>query len=494
MISRNYDVLVIDPSPGALTAGALLARAGLSVLVLGDEGTPPGAGSFRFLRHRPPVAGFVGGLLLPRTLKALKFHPHGLQAMRRGTPGLQVITTKHRLDIPQGPGELEAELKREFGAEAPAILDVITKARASASSFADALDRAVDDAGQTGLLTNLGLTRPDWSPPLPPEDLPTWGEFLTSAHLSATAESILRALVRPFCGLDVVEDLPLPVAGLHLAAALDGVFADPGEESPLLALLKRRVQAMRVDVLPDKLIGLEGNKRRIEAAVFEGRAEEMPVQFVITGGDPEDLLPLLPGAPRAYERVLHRLAPSHFRYSIFLGVREGVIPPDLAEHAILVDDGPDAVDEPGGCVLLSVSPPGSPLAPDGHRSLTLSTLVPYSEDGGLPDGLDAVAGRMLDRLKWLVPWLERHLEVLQVPIGVEVDDEHPIAVDPRPVAYTPAVAPADDPVASGLGVSMPHRNLFCAGPAALPALGLGGECLAGRLVERLALAKQNKGN
>ena len=46
----------------------------------------------------------------------------------------------------------------------------------------------------------------------------------------------------------------------------------------------------------------------------------------------------------------------------------------------------------------------------------------------------------------------------------------------------------DDPVAAGLGVHMPHRNLFCAGPAAFPALGLGGESLAGRLIERLALS------
>ena len=49
-----------------------------------------------------------------------------------------------------------------------------------------------------------------------------------------------------------------------------------------------------------------------------------------------------------------------------------------------------------------------------------------------------------------------------------------------------------DPVAAGLGVLLPHRNVFCAGPAAFPALGLGGESLAGRLVERLSLAGVKK--
>ena len=256
----------------------------------------------------------------------------------------------------------------------------------------------------------------------------------------------------------------------------------------MLSLLLRRVRAMRVDVQPDRLEALLGGRRKIEAAVFEGRSEEMPLDLVITGGDPEDLLPWLPSGGRGYDRVLSRLAPSHFRYSIFLGVASQVVPPDLAEHAVLVDDSAGGADLPGGCMLMSTSPEGSPLAPDGFRAITVSSLLPYEEDGSLPKDLDAVAGRMLDQVKWLLPWMERHVEILQVPTSTEVTDDSPIAVDARPAAYTPAFPPGDDPIAAGLGVFLPHRNVFCAGPAAFPVLGLGGEALAGRLVERLSLA------
>jgi phytoene dehydrogenase-like protein len=488
LISRNYEVLVIDPSPGALIAAALLARAGLSVLVLDDHRGHPAVGGFRFLRHRPPIAGFGGGMLLTRTLKALKFHPHELQAVRRTEPGLQVISSRHRLDISTSPEGLGAELAREFPKDARELQRIMSIALASGQSFADALDIATEEAGQTGFLHSVGLARPGWNPPLPPADVPTWGEFLAGSSLSDDAQIMLRALMRPFCALDVVEDLPLPVAGIHLCAVLDGVYSDPGEEDALLSLLLRRVKAMRVDVLPEKLEALVGSRRKIDAALFEGKTEEMPLEHVITGGDPEDLLPWLPGSRRAYERVLNKLAPSHFRYSIHLGVAEDVVPIDLAEHAVVVDDGPHAVDEPGGCMLVSTTPKGSPLAPDGFRSMTVSTLVPYDDDGSLPNDLDSVASRMLDRMKWLIPWLERHLEVLQVPTTDVASDETPIPVDPRPVAYTPAIPPADDPVAAGVGVVLPHRNVYCAGPAAFPALGLGGESLAGRLVERLSLA------
>lgn len=486
MISRSYEVLVTDPSPGALIAATLLAKEGHSVLVLGKPPRQPATAGFRFLRHRPPVVGLGGGLLLKRSLKALKFHPHELQAVRRGAPGLQVITSRYRMDIPSSPAALYEELRRDLPRDAEVIQDVINRCRASAQSFADALDQAVEEAGQSGFLQQVGLARPGWSPPLPPADVPTWGEFLDGVDLSEEGRALLRALLRPFCALDVVEDLPLPVAGIHLAAALDGVYADPSEEDALLSLLVRRVKAMRVDVLDEHVVELTGNKRKIDGAVFQGRDDVMPLQWVITGGDPEDLLPVLPGGnARQYDKVLSRLAPSHFRYSIFLGVSSEVVPPDLAEHSILLgDDGEDV----GGCLLMSTTPESSPLAPEGRRAITVSTLLPYEDDGSLPTDLESVAGVMLDRVKWLLPWLERHLEVMQIPTSIEPTDTNPLVIDPRPAAYTPALAPADDPVAAGLGVHMPHKNLFCAGPAAFPALGLGGESLAGRLVERLALA------
>lgn len=489
MISRNYDVVVVQPSPGALVAAALLARAGLSVLVLDERGKVPPVGRFRFAQHRPPILGFGSGLLLPRSLRALKFHPHELQSVRRSTPGLQVITSRTRMDLHNDPAALEAELRREYPGDAEVLATVIRRATASARSFAEALERAVEDAGQTGFLHNLGLARPDWNPPLPPEDLPTWGTFLDNAGLGEAGRTLLHAMLRPFCALDVLEDLPVPVAGLHLAAALDGCYSDASEEDPMLALLLRRVQAMRVDVLPERLEGLEGNRRKIEAAHLSSKAEEMPIQFLLTGGDPEGIVHLLPGGERPYERVLGRLAPSHFRYSIYLGVRGKVIPPDLADSALLVDDS-RPTGSPGDVMLLSTTSAGSPLAPEGHRSMTVSTVLPYADDGSIPDDLEAVAGGMLDRVKWLLPYLERHIEVLQVPTGVDPTDDDPMTVDPAPVAFTPAIPPVDDPVAAGLGVTMPHRNLYCVGPSAFPALGLGGEALAGRLVERLALASR----
>jgi len=484
---RSYDVAVVDPSPGALIAASLLAKAGLSVLVLAPETTPPKVGPYRFVRHRPPVVGFGGGPLLTRCLKGLKFHPHEFQAVRKMEPGLQVISRRHRIDISSDPEKMKAEFAREYPRDAAALSEVISRSLASAESFAEALDRAVEGAGQVGLLQSLGLQRPGWNPPLPPEDVPTWGEFLHQCNLSDEGRTFMAALLRPFCALDVVEDLPLPVAGMHLAAVLDGVYMDPSEEHALLTLLLRRVRAMRVDVSPAELQGLVGGRRTIEAIQLTDQAEPVPVGFVITGGDPEDLLDFLPGKPRAYQRVLSRLAPSHFRYSIYLGVESEVVPADLAEHAVLIDD--DDPEGAGGCLLMTVTPDGSPLAPEGHRAITISTLLPYAEDGGLPDDLDATAGAIVERVKWLMPYLERHLQVLQVPsLDEPGNEDSAIAIDSSPVAYTPAIPPADDPVAAGLGVSLPHRNLFCAGPAAYPALGLGGQSIAGRLVEKLSLA------
>ena len=485
MSTQSYDVAVIDPSPGALIAASLLAKAGLSVLVLDPQVRPPSVGPYRFVRHRPPLVGFGDGPLLNRCLKALKFHPHEFQAVRKDTPGLQIISKRHRIDIHADPDKMRAELQREFPRDAASLWEVLSHSLRSALPFAEALDRAVEEAGQAGLLQSLGLQRPRWNPPLPAEDVPTWGEFIDDANLSGEARMFLTGLLRPFCALDVVEDLPLPVAGMHLAAVLDGVYMDPGEEHALLTLLLRRVRAMRVDVVASKLTGLDGGRRQIDALRLDDRANSIPVGFVITGGDPEDLLDMLPGTQRPYQRVLSRLAPSHFRYSIFMAVQSEVVPTDLAEQSVLVnEDDPEGA---GGVVLMTVSPDGSALAPAGYRSITLSTLLPYAEDGGLPDYLDEASAAMVEQVKWIMPYLERHLEVLLVPT-LDEDDDAIIPLDSSPAAYTPAIPPADDPVAAGLGVALPHRNLFCAGPAAYPALGLGGQSVAGRLIERLSLA------
>ncbi len=313
MISRNYEVLVVDPSPGALVAGAALAREGLSVLVLNgsDQGTQ--FGNFRFLQHRPPITGFQQGLLLPRSLKTLRFHPHELQSVRRGEPGLQVINSRHRLELHPDQGRLMAEFQREFPRDAPQLERLVDQCLTAAGSFSEALEQAVDEAGQMGFFQSVGLTRPSWTPPLPPEDIPSWGDFLNHFDISEEARTMLRGLLRPFCCLDVVDDLPLPVAGIHLADVFDGAFADPGEEHTLLALLLRRVRAMRVEVVQGQPTHFLGNRRRVDSVCFPGRDEPMPVDYVITGGDPEDLLPWLPGNLRSYDRVLSRLAPSHFR-------------------------------------------------------------------------------------------------------------------------------------------------------------------------------------
>lgn len=491
MIPRNYDVVVVEPSPGALIAASLLARAGLAVLVLENRGGVPRSDRFRFIRHAPPVVGFQRDVLLHRSLKALKFHPHETSAVRSDSRGLQIVSQRHRIDLPSDPAALEAELRREYRRDAPAIIRALEIARQSADSFSEALDSAVEQAGQANMFVNLGLMRPGWSAPLPPEDGPSWGDFLSRSDLSDEGRTLLRALVRPFCAIDMCDDLPLPVAGMHLNAALDGMYSDPGDEHALYQLLLRRVRAMRVDVLDERLTGLHAGFRKITEATFEGARDPMPLSFVITGGDPEGLVPLLDSGARSYDRTLRRLAPSHFRYSVFLGVRGEVVPPDMAEHSILLSEDEDP-EEPLGSLLVSVSPPESPLAPDGCRSITVTALLPYGESGGLPADLGDKGRKMVDRLEWLMPFLPDFTERLFIPLTEEATADQPFPVDDRPAAWTPATPAREDPVAAGLGVDLPHRNAFCAGGAAFPAFGLSGEALAGRLVERLAMAGKQR--
>jgi len=105
-----------------------------------------------------------------------------------------------------------------------------------------------------------------------------------------------------------------------------------------------------------------------------------------------------------------------------------------------------------------------------------------------PLQLDQASRAMLDRIKELMPYLERYIEVIHLPQIGPVSSTNPFPVDPRPVVFDTGETPRRT-----AGLSLPHKNVFYCGRGAVPALGLDGEVMAGMATARLAAGVIRKG-
>ncbi len=487
MITRSYDAVCLRPGGGALTAAALLAARGRQVLVVERPEILPQVGRYLFPTHHRPILGFEGGLLLPSILKALQVHPRELRLLQRARPSHQVLLPRHRVDIHADPDAFSAEMTREFGAEAGVLARFLSRVEGGAEACANGLLGSAASAGQLRWWHRLGFGKIPWNPPAV-EASPTFAEAARQDGVTGAPWRFLLAQLRSFSGVDQPENLPLPYAGIPLMAGFDGWFIDAEEPNAFRALLRRRMEGLKVDFLteadPDEAIA---SFRAVKELRFPSRREPVSTSTLILGEDPWDMASRLPErGGRGYRDLQGRLQPTRFRYSIYLGLRKEVVPVGMADHSLWV---PRDEEEVAGinCLTLSLTPEGSGRAPEGCRGMTISAQLPLeqAEDG---PALAEVGKQMLERVRELIPFLDDHLEGLHLPSPGTPSQDRPIPIDSRPSHYSLPGGPLRLPSAGGMGVHLPHRNVFYAGPASLPALGLEGEALAGMVVDRLAAA------
>ena len=487
MITRSYDAVIVFPSPGAFTAAAMLAAQGKQVLVVARPGQVE-PGKYRFPSHRRVLAGIGGGVWLAQALREIQVHPRDIQALRRSSPMYQVVDPDHRMDVPSGPEALRAEVGREFGPRAAtAAINLLSRLEEAGTAHAEAITTSLSAETSVGFWGKIGVKKVGWSEPRDPD-----GQRQTLGEAAETEEvppELLRVIAAPLFALsgvaNPVEELSVARAGLLLLEAMDGLYQNPANPDAFHELLRRRVEGIKVDITgddqPEEFVLGWGRLKEIR---FAGRKQPVRAEALITGADPSLLGPWLSGsAADEYSAASLDLVPTHFLHCLRLGIAEEVIPEGMCDHVFLLgggDDGPDNV-------FLSMTPSHSDGAPEGRRAMTVSCRLPLelAEDSRQ---LDLVSRAMLDRVKELMPYLERYIEVIHLPQVGERSSANPFPVDPRPVVFDAGPKPR-----RAAGVSLPHKNVFYCGRGASPALGLDGEVMAGMAVARLAAQVIRKG-
>lgn len=412
----GHDVIVVGAGIGGLTTAALLARRGLRVLVLEQHFL---AGGFctswpRTVRRGPERLRYVfdagvhdvsglGPRGPVRSLLRQLGREHALDWRRVGheyvLPGL-------RLKVPHRAADLVERLGALFPDD-----------RAGLGTFFSEMEAVYRE-----LYADSHLTGGVPMPPATVEDMlayPSarphayrWMAVPFGAMLDAhVRDPRLRELLSVLSGYLSDDPRRLTVGAMApiFGYYFDGGYYPAGGSQALADTLAAAIREAGGEVrlrTPVRRIVIErGRATGVESA--GGRVERAPL--VVSNADARRTFLELVGAeclPRDFAERVRGLRPSASAFVVYLGVDEV---PDLEPITLL--------STPAGALGIAVPSRVDPgLAPPGHASLTLTTLIPAREaetwDRGAPGYLArrrAAGEELIARAEAVLPGLRQHI-------------------------------------------------------------------------------------
>lgn len=493
--ASSFDVIVIGAELAPLLAGALLAKRGFRVLVLGQDEAPPTyspveglvlpRAPFNFLPASSPVAR--------RVLAELALH----QAFRRRAtsldPAFSVCMPRHRFELAQEQRALEREIEREFPEIKRPIEELLRELEQRDASLDAVLERDLVWPPETF------FERRDAARAIAQQPFGKNGDLLDPlAELpdEHPFRLVVELPVRFAEGMDPDHKSGLRTTRLFSAwrrggAVLDGGYA--ALSSMLLESIRTHSGEVREREKIDAVIVRRGAASGVRLLAS---GEEIGATTILSGVPLASLLRLVPDrAP--FEELFERLGEPvirYYRYTLNLVVRAHAVPAGMPRDTFFVRD-PSRPLSDANALRIQVDPPDA----EGRRVICVEALAPRRGVEDLPDYVETLRERVCAALGDLVPFLGDGLLYMDSPHdgrGVQDVTQGRVLAAPEPWTRGPAtMTPVwGFPVSTGLGVCAlpvrtPIRRLLLASAQIAPGLGLEGLFVAAwgaaRLVGRI---------
>jgi hypothetical protein len=475
LTNSYYDVVVLGMELGPLAAGALLARRGFRVLVVGQGSPFERYSCYGYTFTRRPFLLTAGqSPVVRRIMDEISVSQVFQQICGVPRPGYQVVLPDARIDVHVDPDRTSREIGREIPETSDNVEEVLR--------YAGRLSGEVDKLFTADLV-------------LPPETFFERREFVRAQVQNPFFQSREADILRGISGrLGDFLDVPvrLETAGAEEVAALlrarivggwlFGCMAVEGGRDGLKKLLADRIVGQGGDVQHGlSVTEVVISRGKVAGVRLSGKEEPTGCQMIFTDLAPREIAPFIePGKwPKRFRLLVEDSPEPILGYGLNLGVDPEVIPEAMA-GTVLVSSGPGLGDR-----LLRLE--RVPQAEDGKAALNVSCAVPLGEEDTIGNGV--LRDAILDRVRWLVPFLDKHLKVVHSPF----DGFGPLDLTGEAVGDVPPVPRPEEvprwllrrPLRGGaLGFEgLHHRTgingLFLSGSQVVSGLGAEGELLAG---------------
>jgi phytoene dehydrogenase-like protein len=486
-----YNIVVVGTDLSGLMYGALAARLGYRVAVIG-QGALPNAyrkGRFVFLRQAERFLGFSTSPAVSKVFSELSL---GIEMKNRPAPldpALQLVLPDLRLDVAGHRRRWEQELARELPGSADAF-DRFERWAADATRASDAALEADIMYPPTGLRGKSAYRKvvQDFDDLLDVGGRDVLAELLGDRTLRALALGPLTHL----SGLLAQPLSPLSVARLwtHLRA---GMYRVPGGLDGLKQIFIRKIREQSSDYRPDAAVDHVTIRRgKVHSVVLSDRGEELGCELVVGNIEPRQFLSLVPRDQRhdSFHASLAGLQPAGWRFTINLGLNEKVIPEGMAADVVMVADPAERM---RGENSLWFSRPGhGPYAGTDSRPgpgvIQISALLQSRGAAPTIGNAKRLIERTLERTRQLIPWLDEHLEVVDAPAVITDPATGRMTLDLQQLAPVMGRALPGTLGSSPFAAATSYRNILLCGDLLFAGLGFEGMCLAAQ--QTLTLTRQ----
>jgi hypothetical protein len=486
--ARFYDVVVLGADLAPLLCGALLAKRGFRVLVVGQQQPEPSyrVGPFELPRSplrcvfgQTPVSGRVFSELgLSQSLRRMS---HPLE------PAFQVAMPDHRIDITRDDLRLSRELGREF----PGVHRPIEEFHQRVDQVMHGLDAVL--AHDLVLPPETFLERQRFARARRSLDLPRTersDDVLSEFPDDHPFRSVASLPARFDCGIDPAHArLPaLPLLRLY-GNQRRGALAIDGGLGALREQVILKIQSHSGQVKLDEYASELLLQRSQVSGLRLGHADaEITCGFVIAGVDLSALQRLLPDRS-AFEGLFERIGepqPRQYRYAVNVVLRRRGVPSGLGGSLYLVSRRPPE----NQATTLHVA---SSRLDTEHSLLCAEAALPARRVEEDPSYVQGARAEVIGALRELLPFLDEHVVLFDSPHDNRPPEGATRKLDLATLARrgpTTMRAVYSYPVVSALGLcALPIRSpikhlLFC-NSQVVPGLGSEGLLLAAHGAARL---------
>ncbi len=471
--SAHYNIAIIGTDLAGLALGAMCAKAGYRVAVIG-QGTQ--GALYEHHGHvlcRAPQMTY--GLTSPPVRKVFDQLGLGLELRnlpQRLDPGFQVVLPKARIDFTTQTTRFQGEVDREFPGERQRIEAFFERVAAIDKQVEEVLELGIRLPPQ-GFRERLQFRRlvkrfpfldDEWAIEDPLAGFPHDHPFRAFAHAPFRfCSTMLPARPYPATFVRVVNEMR------------KGIFTFAQGPDTLRNLFLDIISTAGDVRVRDHVTNIEVRRGRATQVILRDRRQVVGCDLLVCNTDPKRVFQLIAAEQQRedFHHLLHTLQPVYYTFTGNFVVRNRAIPEAMARHVFSVSDLSKPLDEDNLVYIARDIEQGASRSDRDVRTLTASMRVPISAASHGAAGARRLLDVLQERVEAVVPFLSEHLVSRHTPwlkrrtaAGGATEELDPLELRP---CYGEAIPHTLG--TSAIGVQTGYRNILLGGDQSFGGLG-----------------------